>query len=350
MPANRQQVSGLEEVLDYLRATSPEIVRSWFRHLRLASIAGGLVEVSAPSAAQVRYLDAHCLPAFTEAAQSVTGRLVSVTFKTSEANDTDHTDEAASDAISPGFRVPLDPAFTLDRFMADPGNQLAYSAALAVAERPGEAYNPLFVYGAAGLGKTHLLQGVVHAAAGRYGESYCLYVPCRTFVGDAIQAIEDGRVDEFREWYGSVGLLAMDDVHLLAGRERSQEAFFRILNLLSASGRQVVVSADRVPLEVPGLEERLVSRLGAGLVAALDAPCLETRMAIVRDKASLLAIDLPAEVVHLVAERYTANVRRLAEAVVRIDMLCKFECSPITIELATRALEPGEPALTERIG
>ena len=206
------------------------------------------------------------------------------------------------------------------------------------------------VYGAAGLGKSHLLQGVVHAAAGRYGQSHCLYVPCRTFVGDAIRAMEDGRGDELRERYGTVGLLALDDVHLLAERERSQEAFFHILNLLSASQRQVVVSANRVPSEVPGLQERLVSRLSAGLMVALDAPCLETRMAIVRDKASLLAIDLPAEVVRLVAERYETDVRRLAEGLVRIDMLSEFECGPVTVELANRALEPGRAALTRKVG
>jgi chromosomal replication initiator protein len=269
---------------------------------------------------------------------------VSVTFKALEA------DEAASDAISPGRRAALDPAFTLDRFVTGSGNQLAHSAAAAVAERPGEAYNPFYVYGAAGLGKTHLLQGVVHAAASRYGDDQCLYVSCRTFVSDAIRAMEDGRVGELRERYGTVALLAFDDVHLLAGRERSEEEFFHILNLLLASQRQVVMGADRVPSELPGLQERLVSRLSAGLMVALDAPCLETRMAIVQDKASLLAINLPEEVVRLVAERYESDVRQLAEALVRIDALSEFECGPITVELTNRVLEPGRPAFTGKMG
>jgi len=305
---------------------------------------GGLVEISAPTTAQVRYLQAHCGPAFTEAAQAVTGRLVSVAFKTPEA------EEPTSDMIGLGRWATPDPAFTLDRFVAGPCNQLAHSAALAVAERPGEDYNPFYVYGAAGLGKTHLLQGVVHAAAGRYGDGQCLYVSCESFVSDAIRAMEDGRGGEFRERYGTVALLAFDDVHLLAGRERSEEEFFHILNLLLASKRQVVMAADRVPLEVPGLQERLASRLSAGLVVALDAPCLDTRMAIVRDKARFLAIDLSAEVIRLVAERYEADVRQLAEALVRIDMLSEFECGPITVELANRAIEPGRPALTGKMG
>jgi chromosomal replication initiator protein len=343
-PGSRQNVAGLEELLGCLRATRPELVRSWFQHLRLTSLTGGLVEVSARSAAQVSYLEAYCLPAFTEAAQAVTGRLVSVAFKAPEA------DEAASGVIGPDSLAALDPAFTLDRFVTGPGNQLAHSTAAVVAERPGEAYNPFYVYGAAGLGKTHLLQGVVHAAAGRYGDGQCLYVSCRTFVSDAIRAMEDGRGGELRERYGTVALLALDDVHLLAGRERSEEEFFHILNLLLASQRQVVLAADRLPSEVPGLQERLVSRLSAGLVVALDAPCLETRMAIVRDKANLLAIDLPAEVIRLVVERYESDVRWLAEALVRIDALSKFESGPITVELAKRALKPGRPALTGKVG
>lgn len=327
-----------------LRSARPELVRSWFQHLRLSSMTGGLVEISAPSASQVRYLEAHCRPAFTEAAQAVTGRLVSVAFKTPEA------EEPASDMISLGRGAAPDPAFTLDRFVAGPCNQLAHSTALAVAERPGEAFNPFFIYGTAGLGKTHLLHGIVRAAAGRLGYGQCLYVSCRTFVSDAMRAMEDGRGGELRERYGTVALLALDDIHLFAGRERSQEEFFHILNLLLSSQRQVVMAADRVPSEVSGLQERLVSRIGAGLVVALDAPCLETRMAIVRNKASLLAINLPEDVVRLVAERYEGDVRRLAEALVRIDALSEFESGPITVELTNRVFEPGRPALTGRMG
>lgn len=349
-PANPRNGFELEELLNYLRMTKPELVRSWFRRLQLTSMTGGLVEVSASNAAQVSYLESNCRSAFTEAAQAVTGRLVTVTFKASERNGSSDPIEAIDDAANHGFRGPLDPAFTLDRFVVGHGNQLAHSTAVAVAERPGEAYNPFFVYGAAGLGKTHLLQGIVHAAAGRHSESRCLYVPCRTFMDDAIRALEDERSDGLRDRYGAVSLLALDDVHLLAGRGRSQEAFFHILNHLSACRRQVVVSANRMLSELSGLEERLVNRLSGGLVVALDAPCLETRMAIVRDKAGLMAIDLPAEVVRLVAERHESDVRSLIEALVRIDTLSEFESCGITIELANRALEPGQPAMARKVG
>jgi len=336
--ATRHRGSGLEEVLDCLRTTKPELVRSWFQQLRLTSISAGLLEIMAPNAAQVRYLEAHCRPAFTEAAQATTGRLLSVTFTVLKGEQT------KNNLTSPDRRAALDPAHTLDRFMTGPGNQLAHSTAVAVAERPGGAYNPFYVYGAAGLGKTHLLQGIVHAALG--GKVQCLYVSCRTFVNDAIQAMEDGRRSELRERYGTVALLAVDDAHLLAGRERSEEEFFHVLNLLLGSQRQVVLAAERPPLELLGLQERLASRLSAGLVVALEAPCLETRMAIVRDKARLLAIDLPEKVVCLVATRFKRNIRQLAEALVRIDALSEFESSPITLDLATRAIAPGSPAFT----
>jgi chromosomal replication initiator protein len=298
-----------------------------------------LVEVAAPNAAQARYLETHCKSAFTEAAQAVTGRLVSVNFTSPESNDA-ASDTASGDAPRPGRRTSLNPSFTFDRFVKGPCNRLAHSAAVAVAEQPGEGYNPFFVYGAGGLGKTHLLQGIVHAAAARLGDDQCLYVPSRAFVDDAIRALENGREQEVREHYGAVGLLAVDDAHLLAGRERSQEEFFHILTLLFASQGQIVLAADRSPPQIVGLQERLASRFSAGLVVALDVPCLETRMAIVRDKATLLAIHLTEEIVRLVAKRCDADVRQLADALVRMDALSAFESSPITVELAKRAIEP----------
>ena len=335
------------EVLDCLRSTRPELVRGWFQRLRLTFIEGGVVEVAASDAAQLRYLEAHCKLAFTEAVQAATGRLLSVTFKASEPVGPVRND-ATGDASDPDGPTLLDANFTLDRFVAGPCSQLALSAAVAVAEQPGLVYNPLVVYGAHGLGKTHLLQGIVHAAGDRLSGSRCLYVPCGAFVDDAVRAMEDGRTGELRERYGAVALLAVDDVHLLAGRERSQEEFFHILNSLLALPRQIVLSADRPPSEIAGLEARLATRMTAGLAVALDAPCLETRMAILHEKAGVLAIGVPEEVVRIIATRYDADVREMTNALVRLDTMSAFESSPITRELAERALEPDAPARRAR--
>jgi chromosomal replication initiator protein len=297
-----------------------------------------MVQVAAANAAQFRYLEAHCKPAFTEAAQAVTGRLVSVTFKAPDAVDA-LSDGTPADPSEPTGLTLLNPDFTLDAFVPGPGNQVAGSAAAAVAGQPGLVYNPFLVYGARGTGKTHLLQGIVRAVANRSTSAQCRYVPCRMFIDDAIRDLEDGRARELRERYERVALLAVDDVHLLAGRGRSQEAFFHVLNTLLASQGQIVLSADRLPSEIPDLEARLATRMTAGLATALDVPCLETRMAILRNKARLLGIDLPEEVVRLIAERFDANVRELADALVRVDTLSEFESSPITPELTVRALQ-----------
>jgi chromosomal replication initiator protein len=302
---------------------------------------GGAVQVTAINAAQIQYLEAHCKPAFTEAVQAATGRLLSVAFKAAESVEPVRTG-ATGQAPDPGGLVQLNPGFVLNRFVAGPCNQLALSAAVAVAEQPGMVYNPLVVYGAHGIGKTHLLQGVVRAAGDRLGAGRCLYVPCGTFVDDAVRALEDGWTGELRERYGAVALLAVDDVHLLAGRERSQEEFFHVLNSLLASQRQVVLSADRLPSEIADLQPRLASRITAGLTVVLDMPCLETRMAILKDKARLLGIGVPEEVVRMIAERYD-DVRAMADALVRLDTLSGFESSPITLGLAERSLGPVVP-------
>lgn len=338
----RAAAVGWAEVLGCLRSSRPELVRGWFQRLQLRWADGGAVEVTAINQVQLQYLEAHCKPAFTEAVQATTGRLLSVTFKAAESVEPVRNG-AAGQGPAPGGPVQLDPGFVLDRFVAGPCNQLALSAAFAVAEQPGIVYNPLVVYGACGIGKTHLLQGVVRAAGERLGAGRCLYVPCGTFVDDAVRALEDGWTGELRERYGAVALLAVDDVHLLAGRERSEEEFFHVLNSLLASQRQVVLSADRLPSEIPDLPPRLATRMAAGLTVVLDTPCLETRTAILENKARLLGVRVPEEVVRMIAERYNADIRAMADALVRLDTLSDFESSPITLELAERSLGPVAP-------
>ncbi len=341
-----QAAAGPDSILARLQELNPHLVRNWFSKLKLGPLASGRIEIWGANSAQVHYLEEKCKSAFAEAAQAVTGRLVTVAFKFPE-NAGDECAVDQRDSSSAMNR--LDPAFTLQWFAVGPCNRLAHSAALAVAEQPGEAYNPLFVCGAAGLGKTHLLQGIVCAAAGREIAGGCVYAPCGSFVAAAIRDMEQEGSNHL-EPYQAARVLAVDDVHLLAGRERSQEAFFHLLNDMSARGRQLVVSGDCLPSEIHGLHERLASRLGAGLVVALDAPCLETRMAIVREKASLLALDMSEEIVRTIAERADGNARQLTDAIARIDALSTFESSPITIDLVARSFDQNCAASTTRTG
>lgn len=250
-------------------------------------------------------------------------------------------DEALGDSTKledPDGCVPLNHEYTFDNFVTGPCNRLAHAAAQAVAGEPGRAYNPFFVYGPVGLGKTHLLQAICHAVSEARPDTKCLYLSCETFINHFIEGVERGALHQFRYRYRHVGVLVIDDIQFLAERERSQEEFFHTFNTLYQSRRQIILSADCSPSEIPSLEERLVSRFNSGLVALLDRPCLETRMAIVCKKAKLRCIEIPEAVARFVATRIDRNIRELEGALTRIDALSQTRSGPITLDLAREAL------------
>ncbi len=326
------------DVLAQVRLNHPKLVRGWFAELGRPRIEDGVVHVHARNRAQADYLQQHCQSAFLEAAQAATGRLVTVAFD---------VDENSEDAGSEGFglsfgerdgQLPLNPDYTFGHFVTGPSNRLAHAAAQAVADDPGHAYNPFFAYGPVGLGKTHLLQAISHEIREKSAALTCLYISCETFINHFIEAVERGAIHQFRYRYRYVDVLVIDDIQFLAERERSQEEFFHTFNTLHQSHRQIILSADCSPSEIPSLEERLVSRFNSGLVALLDRPCLETRMAIVRKKAKLRCIDVPEEVVRLVATRFDTNIRDLEGALIKVDAVSQTGSGVITIEVAREAL------------
>ena len=329
------------DMLAQVRLNHPELVRGWFSDLQLIGMAGGVVQIGARNRAQAQYLEQHCRFAFSDAAQAATGRLVAVSFEAENAEE-DATPASHSEQLL------LNPDYTFDHFVTGPCNRLAHAAAMAVADDPGRAYNPFFVYGPVGLGKTHLLQAICHAAQTNQPERRHMYISCETFINHFIEAVESGGLHDFRYRYRHVGLLVIDDIQFLAERERSQEEFFHTFNTLHQSQRQIILSADCSPSEIPSLEERLVSRFNSGLVALLDRPCLETRMAIVRKKARLRCIEVPEEVIQLVASRVDSNIRELEGALVKIDALSQTRSGAISLELAREALG-GEPVRTVKI-
>jgi len=304
----------------------------------------GVVAVQARNNAQCKYLSQHCKPAFAEAAQAATGRLVSVTF---EALDGSPGTNLGVDLPlkNPDEQLLLNPDYTFDHFVTGPCNRLAHAASVAISETPGRAYNPFFAYGPAGLGKTHLLQAICHAVRKQQPAARFYYISCETFINQFIEAVEHGALHQFHYRYRHVEGLVIDDVQFLAERERSQEEFFHTFNALHQSQRQIVLSADCSPSEIPSLEDRLVSRFRSGLVALLDRPCLETRMAILRKKAKLRCIEVPEEVVRFVAGRIDTNNRELEGALITIDALSQTRDGKITLELAQTALgrESGRP-------
>ncbi|MCG8432449.1 MAG: chromosomal replication initiator protein DnaA [Gammaproteobacteria bacterium] len=249
--------------------------------------------------------------------------------------------ESVSVAAAPPPRTigsRLNPEFTFDTFIEGKSNQLAKAAAQQVAENPGSAYNPLFIYGGVGLGKTHLMHAVGNMMLRYNGSASIAYLHSERFVGDMVKALQHNTINEFKRLYRSVDALLIDDIQFFAGKERSQEEFFHTFNALLEGRQQVILTCDRYPKEVNGLEERLKSRFGWGLTVAIETPELETGVAILMKKAELEGVELPNEVAFFIAQRIRSNVRELEGALRRVMANSRFTGQPITMDFAKEAL------------
>jgi chromosomal replication initiator protein len=233
----------------------------------------------------------------------------------------------------------LNADFTFANFVEGKSNQLARAAAVQVAENPGRAYNPLFIYGGVGLGKTHLMHAVGNHVRARNHAARIAYVHSERFVGDMVRALQHNTINEFKTAYRSLDALLIDDIQFFAGKERSQEEFFHTFNALLEGQQQVILTCDRYPKEVEGLEERLKSRFGWGLTVSIEPPELETCVAILMSKASAAGVELPEEVAFFVAKRIRSNVRELEGAMRRVIANSHFTGRPITLEFAKEALK-----------
>jgi len=234
--------------------------------------------------------------------------------------------------------VILNEDYVFDNFVRGPSNQLAHAAALAVADAPAQAYNPLFLHGLVGLGKTHLLQAICQRVLQRRPETRIIYLSCETFVNQFISAVETGDLEDFRYRYRHADMLLIDDIHFLAKKERTQEEFFHTFNTLYNSKKQIVLSCDSPPREIPTLEDRLVSRFKWGLVTEIEEPDHETRVSIVRRKAEGKGVQLPEGVGELIADNIATNVRELEGAVLRVVGYAALTKQPLTLDLAREAL------------
>lgn len=229
--------------------------------------------------------------------------------------------------------------FNFDSFVEGKSNQLARAAALQVAENPGKAYNPMFLYGGVGLGKTHLCHAIGNLILKNNPAAKVVYLHSERFVADMVRALQTNRINDFKHYYRSVNALIIDDIQFFAGKERSQEEFFHTFNALLEGGQQIILTSDRFPKEINGVEERLQSRLGWGLTVAIEPPELETRVAILMSKAELSGLDMPHDVAFFIAKRIRSNVRELEGALKRVSANAYFTGKPVTLELVKEALK-----------
>jgi len=328
-----------------LEAELPEQqFNTWVRPLQ-AMEGNGALKLLAPNRFVVDWVNANLLPRIGELLRDGTSGdapiiTVEVGSRSQSPRGVPPVEKARprpAEGLVVGAR--LNPDFTFGSFVEGKSNQLAKAAALQVAENPGRAYNPLFLYGGVGLGKTHLMHSIAHLIKQNDPEARIAYVHSERFVGDMVRALQHNSMNEFKTAYRSLNALLIDDIQFFAGKERSQEEFFHTFNELLEGQHQVILSCDRYPKEVEGLEERLKSRFGWGLTVAIEPPELETCVAILMSKARTAGVELPEEVAFFIAKRIRSNVRELEGALRRVMANSRFTGRPITLEFTKEALK-----------
>jgi len=321
------------DILERAKSLDPASTRKWFEELTVQHLDGGSLGIGCPDEASVQFLRDNCKSSFTRAAQQITGHLVAVDFSIQDNGQPD----VRRRHHQPNLR--LHPDYTFDSFVVGPSNRLAHASCIAVSQSPGNTYNPLFVYGSSGLGKTHLLHAVCFEAQRGFENAVIQFLSCEDFVNRFIRAIEEGNLAGFQSQFRTVDMLVIDDVQFLREREHSQEEFFHTFNALYNNGKQIILSADSPPGKIPSLEERLISRFNWGLVARIDPPSYETRVAIVQKKAHLRGLDISEDIAGYVARKVQANIRELEGALTTIYAVANTTGQMIDLELVQTALE-----------
>ncbi len=337
-------------VLAFLRKNHADMCRQWFEEIEPLGTFDGVFRLRASSDVHRRYLERSCTDQFDEALQAVTGHLASVRFY-GPTEDVDIRPPAAVAPARHAARVAngarreyhdelvIIPDYNFENFVVGPENRLAHAAAVAVADSPGETYNPLFVHGGVGLGKSHLLQAICQKLLLGNPDMRIHYVSCEAFSSAYIDAVRTGDANEFRHRFRDVDALVIDDIHFLTKRDRSQEEFFHTFNALYQSDKQIVLSSDAAPQDIPDLEARLVSRFQSGLVVQVMPPGYETRVEIAKRKASIRGLRLADDVACYMAANIASNVREIEGAISRVQMHHLADGRPIDLDLVRTALD-----------
>lgn len=314
---------------------------TWIKTANLLQMEAGVATLEVENAFVLNHLQKIYLPLLTEVLSDLTGETVTVQLTVPGL--------VATEVIprNPGRRplrgknqMALNPKYSFSRFVVGPTNRMAHAASLAVAESPGREFNPLFLCGGVGLGKTHLMQAIAHYRLEMYPNAQVYYVSTEKFTNDLITAIRQDTIEQFRAHYRSADFLLIDDIQFIKGKEYTQEEFFHTFNSLHEAGKQVVVASDRPPKQIPGLQDRLISRFSMGLIADIQVPDLETRMAILQKKAEYENMLLPRAVIEYIASHYTSNIRELERALIRAIAYTSLAGAEMTVESIAPVLNP----------
>lgn len=343
-------------ILERARSHFPEqTYRTLLMRLEPVALAGDHIVLAGANGFEADWLGSRYGAVLSASSEQVFGRPLRIVFQATEAVPEDRVAQRATVPVPSSLPAvaapmvstprndttptsPLNERYTFDRFVVGANNQLAAAACNAIADAPARIYNPLFIYGGVGLGKTHLMHAIGHALLAREGYRRVAYITSERFTNDLIASIQEGRMSEFRRRYREIDLLLIDDVQFLGEKERTQEEFFHTFNALYDAQRQIVVTSDRPPKEIPGLEERLVSRFEWGLVTDIKPPDLETRVAILRKKAQEDQLVLDDEILDFIARNCRSSVRELEGATIKLLAYSSLTRREITVELAREAL------------
>lgn len=323
-------------VVDWVSQHYLTRIRSLIENVALDNKNNNSAEVTMALKVELK-VGAKPLSSFLISPAAITNPTINNSVNTTNTQQFDH---AAPKIISSraAYTNNLNLTSTFENFVEGKSNQLARAASIQVAENPGKAYNPYFIYGRVGLGKTHLMHAIGNLILANRPQARVLYLHSERFVADMVRALQNNAINEFKNFYRSLDVLLIDDIQFFAGKDRSQEEFFHTFNALLESGQQVVLTCDRYPKEISGVEERLKSRFGWGLTVAVEPPELETRVAILMSKAEQTNIELPYEVAFFVAKRIRSNVRELEGALKRIVANSHFTGRPITLDFVRESL------------